>query len=219
MGSKSGRVRFGAALLAIALALPGSTLAQEEGQEPIRLAEAGYFEAPAVNVLVFSNWYDGLFADAKHSGVELIQQGERIATNGDVRLSATPGQWDPIGRLVSRDLDEATGTISVLLEYPEFGFRYRIVAEPDGAAVKLAVVLDRPLPAALAGKAGFNLEFLPSTYFHKSYLIDGSAGSFPLHPSSDMALGGERNAASGRDIGPGAEPLPMARGSRLVLAP
>src|SRR5688572_3807810 len=34
-----------------------------------------------------------------------------------------------------------------------------------------------------------------------------------------MALGGERNAASGRDIGPGAEPLPLAAGSRLVLAP
>ena len=48
---------------------------------------SGYYEAPGVNWLVFSNWYDGLFADSKISGVELIQQGVRTATNGDVRLS------------------------------------------------------------------------------------------------------------------------------------
>ena len=118
------------ALLATAAAMPAFA---QEVQQPLVLAEAGYYQAPAVNVLVFSNWYDGLFADAKHSGVELVQQGERIATNGDVRLSATPGQWDPIGRLVSRSVDEATGAIEVLLEYPEHEFRYRIVARPDAA--------------------------------------------------------------------------------------
>jgi endoglucanase len=202
----------------LAVAMPGAAFAQEN-QQPLVLAEAGFYEAPAVNVLVFSNWYDGLFADAKHSGVELVQQGERIATNGDVRLSATPGQWDPIGRLVSRTVDEATGAIEVLLEYPEHQFRYRIVARPEGGAVRLTVVLDEPLPAALAGRAGFNLEFLPSAYFHKSFMMDGRAAGFPLHPASDMTVTDARNAASGREIGPGAEPLPMASGSRLVLAP
>ena len=218
MGSKYVLAFSAAALLGIAATVSPAALAQE-GQEGLRLADEGYFEAPAVNVLVFSNWYDGLFADAKHSGVELVQQGERIATNGDVRLSATPGQWDPIGRLVSRTVDEATGAIEVLLEYPEHAFRYRIRANSEGGAVKLTVVLDEPLPPALAGRAGFNLEFLPSAYFHKSFMMDGRAGGFPLHPASDMTVTSERNAASGRDIGPGAEPLPMATGSRLVLAP
>ena len=60
----------------------------------LRLDRSDYFEAPGVNWLVFSNINEGLFADAKISGVELIQQGVRTATNGDVRLSATPGQWD-----------------------------------------------------------------------------------------------------------------------------
>jgi endoglucanase len=216
MSSRIQRTFAVSALLATAATIPAVA---QEGQQPLVLAEAGYYEAPAVNVLVFSNWYDGLFADAKHSGVELVQQGERIATNGDVRLSATPGQWDPIGRLVSRTVDEATGTIEVLLEYPEHQFRYRIVARPEGGAVKLTVVLDQPLPSALAGRAGFNLEFLPSAYFHKSFMMDGRAAGFPLHPASDMTVTNERNAASGREIGPGAEPLPMASGSRLVLAP
>lgn len=208
---------LGASMLATAML--GAPAAAQEEQRQIALGEAGYFEARGVNVLVFSNWYDGLFADAKHSGVELIQQGERIATNGDVRLSATPGQWDPIGRLVDRKVDPATGTIEALLEYPEHKFRYRIRAERAGEAVKLAIVLDQPLPAALAGKAGFNLEFLPSAYFRKSFLADGKGGAFPLYPSSDMVAGGERNAASGRDIGSGAEPLPLAKGRTFVLAP
>jgi endoglucanase len=204
-----------ACLLASAAVLSPSAAAQTD----LRLNEAGYFEARGVNVLVFSNWYDGLFADSKISGVEIIQQGERTATNGDVRLSATPGQWDPIGRMVKREVDVKTGAIEALLEYPEYKFQYRIRAERRADGVHIAVILDQPLPAALAGKAGFNLEFLPSAYFHKSFLADGKPGAFPLYPAGDMVAGGERNAASGRDIGPGAEPLAMAAGKTLVFAP
>jgi len=211
---KIGR-RLSAALLLASAALSSPAAAQTD----LRLNDAGYFEARGVNVLVFSNWYDGLFADSKTSGVEIVQQGERTATNGDVRLSATPGQWDPIGRMVKRDVDARTGAIEALLEYPEYKFQYRIRAERRADGVHIAVILDQPLPAALAGKAGFNLEFLPSAYFRKSFLADGKPGGFPLYPAGDMVAGGDRNAASGRDIGPGAEPLPMASGRTLVLAP
>lgn len=206
---------LGASLLAMLVA---SATAQAQ-TAPIALNDAEYFETRGVNILVFSNWYDGLFADSKISGIEIIQQGERTATNGDVRLSATPGQWDPIGRMVKRTVDARTGTIEALLEYPDHGFQYRIRAERSGDAVRLAVILDRPLPAALAGKAGFNLEFLPSAYMRKTLLADGRPGAFPLAPAGDMVAGGERNAASGRDIGPGAEPLPFATGQTIVLAP
>ena len=65
-----------AGLLATAAATPA--LAQ---QTPMTLGEKEYFESPGVNVLVFSNWYDGLFADSKISGVEVIQHDKRIATN------------------------------------------------------------------------------------------------------------------------------------------
>lgn len=209
---KAKAVRTICACLLASAAMPAAA-------QDMQLGEAGYFEADGVNLLVFSNWYDGLFADAKISGVEIIQQGERTATNGDVRLSATPGQWDPIGRMVKREVDTRTGAVETLLEYPEHGFQYRIRAERRGGSVVLAVILDQPLPVALAGKAGLNLEFLPSAYFHKSWMADGANGIFPLHPSSDMQAGGERNAASGRDLGSGAEPLPFAGGKALVLAP
>ena len=208
------RLLASCALATLAFAASPASMAQD-----LTLNEAEYFETRGVNYFVFSNWYDGLFADSKISGVEIVHQGVRTATNGDVRLSATPGQWDPIGRMVERKVDPATGAIEVLLEYPEHDFRYRIRVESRGEAARLSVILDRPLPAALAGKAGFNLEFLPAAYFHRTFMADGKAGTIPLHPASEMIAGGERQPSSGRDIGPGAEPLPMATGNTIVLAP
>lgn len=35
----------------------------------------------------------------------------------------------------------------------------------------------------MKGKAGFNLEFLPASYFGKSYLMDAGSGILPLHPA------------------------------------
>ncbi len=71
--------------LPIFLALP------VQAKNDLALNDKDYFEKPGLNVLVFSNWYDGLFSDSKTSGVELIHHGERTVTNGDVRLNATPG--------------------------------------------------------------------------------------------------------------------------------
>ena len=210
-----------AALLCTAAPLAARTPAGRAAppQPALVLTDKEYLHAPGVDLLVFSNDGNSLFADAKIGGVELIHEGVRTATNGDVRLSATPGQWDPIARLVSRTADRRTGVVEAVLEYPDYGFRYRVRVEPRGAAATISVILDQPLPAALAGKAGWNMEFVPAAYFHKSYLADGTGGVFPLAPAGAMRLTPERNAASGRSDGPGAEPLPMASGARFVLAP
>ncbi|PSJ43625.1 glycoside hydrolase [Sphingomonas deserti] len=210
-------------MIGLLLCTAGAVFSQASGAQTtaprLTLGDGGYYESAGVNWLVFSNWYDGLFADSKISGVELIQQGARTATNGDVRLSSTPGQWDAIGRLVERKVDPKTGVIEASLEYPEHQFRYTIRAEPRGDALRVTVALPQALPAALEGKAGFNLEFLPTAYFRKSYMADDRAGIFPLYPASTMMLTAERNPASGRSDGPGAEPLPLATGKSFVLAP
>ena len=203
-----------AAVLAFAPAL-----AQPETHPGFELNDKGYFKGPAVDILAFSNWYDGLFADAKIGGIEIIQRGLRSATNGDVRLSPTPGQWDAAGALVERKIDAKAGVIETRLRYAAFDFDYVIRAERKGAAMLVRVILDKPLPKALAGKAGFNLEFLPSAYFHHAYMADGKSDLFPLYPASDMERTPERNAASGRSDGPGAEPLPLARGRHFLLSP
>jgi hypothetical protein len=190
------------------------------GQAPrFQLNTQGYYEAPGANLLSFSNTNQGSFADAKISGVEIIQQDMRTVTNGDVRLAATPGQWDPSANLVDRKVDQAAGTVRTTLEYPDQHFRYTIVTAAAGDAVSVSVELPEALPAAIAGKAGFNLEFLPAAYFHKSFVTDAATGIFPRYPSSAMTLTPERNPASGRSEGPGAEPLPIAEGRSFVMAP
>ncbi|USI75025.1 glycoside hydrolase family 9 protein [Sphingomonas morindae] len=208
------------AALALALAAAAS-LASAAPPAPasLTLNDQGYYEAPGVDWLSFNNANEGLFADAKMSGIELIQQDVRTVTNGDVRLAATPGQWDPAGQFVSRTIDKASGAVTTTLAYPDSGFRYMTRTVPQGDTLRVEVVLPEALPAALVGKAGFNLEFLPAAYFHHSYAADDRTGIFPLYPASAMTATATRNAASGRSEGPGAEPLPIAHGHRFVMAP
>ncbi len=175
----------------------------------LELNDRGYFETRGLNVLAFSNWYDGNFSDAKIAGIELIHHEVRTATNGDVRLSPTPGQWDPIPTLVGRTVHADSNSIETILAYPEYGFQYTLTAEAHGAGVRLTVDLAQPLPRELEGRAGFNLEFLPSAYWGKAYLIDGQSGIFPRYPAGPMAL-----CPDGR-----IEPEPVARGRTIVLAP
>lgn len=185
--------------------------------ESLHLNDKGYFETRGVNVLVFANGADSLFNDAKIAGVELIQQGVRTATNGDVRLMPTPGQWDEMGLVKDRQVDAASGIVTTTINYPKYDFTYQVRVAPKGEGVALSVILDKPLPEALAGKAGLNMEFLPAAYFHKSYLADGVAGAFPLYPSGPMKSLGEGVPMS--RLLPQTEPLPLAHGKTFVLAP
>lgn len=190
-------------------ALPSGCEPMEEEDQVLRLSDRGYFEARGINYLVFNNWYSGMFSDSKMSGIEIIHHGERIGTNGDVRLEPTPEQWDAIPTFGERIVDTLNQTIEARLSYPEEQFSYTILTEASGASLKVKVVLDEPLPAHLEGRAGLNLEFLPSAFFRHTYTMDGTWMVLPLYPSGPMKTG------------PGGElmPLPMTTGSKLVLAP
>lgn len=195
-----------AATLAIALA--GSLCAGAAERSP-RLNDAGYFSTPGFDVLAFSNTYDGNFSDSKIAGVELIHHGVRTASNGDVRLSPTPEQWDPVATPVDRKVDAASGTVTTRMRFDTEDFEYAVKVSPRGDGVAIQVLLDQPLPARLAGKAGFNLEFLPSAYFGRSWMSDAGHGALPLYPS-----GPSRRDASGATVR-----MPLARGHALTLAP
>jgi endoglucanase len=173
------------------------------------LNKLNYFEKRGVNILVFSNWYNGLFSDSKISGVEIIHHEVRTATNGDVRLSPTPEQWDPIPRFIDRKIDKNNNTIEAFLEYPAYKFMYSIKVEAFKSGILLSVTLDAPLPASLEGKAGLNLEFLPAAYFEKAFLMDGSSGLFPLYPGGPME----------RDKWGVIQPKAFATGNNFILAP
>ncbi len=185
----------------------GQAAAEESATGALELNELDYYEATGVNWLVFSNWYDGLFSDSKISGIELIHHGVRTATNGDVRLDATPEQWDRIPEFVHRTVDRELGVIEAHLRYADFGFEYTVRAERDGDGLRITVVLPEPVPEVLAGKAGLNLEFLPAAYFGKAWIMDDGSGLFPRYPAGPKEQ---------KDV---VAPEPLARGRHFVLAP
>ncbi len=192
------------------------------------LSDSGYFEKPGVNILVFSSQYNGMFYDEKTAGVEIIHHGVRTATGGAVRLQNTPEQWDLIPKLMSRKIDQSGNSIEVTMSYAEFDFTSRAIIKAKDEGVEISIYLDKPLPKKLEGNAGFNLEFLPSAYFEKNYLIDGRPGEFPLYPSSNTRIEtssnkikqfADHNTFDDRGRGEFIIPAPLAAGRALSLAP
>lgn len=156
--------------------------------QKLQVNDLGYFEARGVNVFVFSNQYNGYFFDEKTAGIELIHRGVRTATGGAVRLQPTPEQWDEIPTMIDRKVDKQNNSIEVRLRYAHYDFESSVTVATKDDGVIIRIHLDKPLPEKLVGNAGFNLEFLPSAYFQKTFLADGEPGVFPLYPSSDMEV-------------------------------
>jgi endoglucanase len=183
----------------------------------LHLNDLDYFETQGLSVLAYQNLFHDVFRDQKLGGIEIIQHGERIATDGEVRLLPTPEQWDPVPKFAGRKHGAVPDQLIATSGYPDLHFTYRIEVTAEGEGLRVAVHLDQPLPAALVGKAGFNLDFLPTAYFGKSYLLDGPPpaaapvfGIFPRHPDGPMQ----------RDAVGEAEPLPLASAPhKLVLSP
>ena len=167
-------------LLALLLSACNYGLSQE-----LILNELEYFEAQGVNVLVYSNLFTGGFNDEKPAGIELIHHGVRTAQGGAVRLSNTPEQWDLVPAIPTRTVDHASKTIESTLRYEDYDFESRVLVTAKGNTVEISVYLDKPVPTALEGNAGFNLEFLPSQYWGKTYLMDGRPSLFPRYVVGD----------------------------------
>ena len=132
--------------------------------QDLKLNDLEYFERQGVNVLVFSNSFNGGFNDEKNSGIEIIHHGVRTVQGGAVRLNKTPEQWDLVPQMTSRKVNPSEQSIEVAMRYEDYDFDSRVIVTAKGEAVEIAVWLDKPVPDRLAGEAGFNLEFLPSQY-------------------------------------------------------
>ncbi|MBC7722705.1 MAG: glycoside hydrolase family 9 protein [Pedobacter sp.] len=196
--------------------------------QKLQLNDSTYFETRGVNVLVYNNQYTGIFLDEKTAGIELIHHGVRTSTGGAVRLQNTPEQWDLVPSVISRKVDKATKSIDVVLRYKEYDFESKIHVIAKGDGVEISVYLDKAVPEKLIGKAGFNLEFLPSSYFEKTYLADGKSGNFPLYPTSTSTIEPISNKIpqflgyttfDDRGKGQYIVPLALAIAKTLVLAP
>jgi endoglucanase len=212
-------------LLAVALLV---IVSRQAWCQELKLNDLEYFETQGVNVLVYNNLFTGGFNDEKNAGIELIHHGVRTAQGGAVRLSNTPEQWDLVPEIPNRKVDRTSKTIETTLRYKDYDFDSRVIVTPKGKGVEISVYLDNPVPKGLEGSAGFNLEFLPSQYWGKTYLMDGRFNRFPRYvvgntvtrPNSEKPKQ-FKGYKTDNDMGTGKyiDPLPLETGRTILLAP
>ena len=210
-----------------ALVIAACDKAPKEADD-LKLNDKEYFETQGVNVLVFSNAFNGGFNDEKNSGIEIIHHGVRTVQGGAVRLNKTPEQWDLVPASPRRTVDSVNQSIEVAMRYADYDFDSRVVVTAKGKAVEIAVWLDKPVPEFLAGKAGFNLEFLPSQYWGKTYLMDGRPNRVPRYAvSQTQAVPNDEKPRQfkgfrtydDRGTGEFVDPLPLETGHSILMAP
>lgn len=195
--------------------------------QSLKLNDLEYFEKQGVNVLVYNNIFNGGFNDEKNAGIELIHHGVRTSQGGAVRLSNTPEQWDLVPVISNRKVNRTSKSIEATLRYEDYNFESRVVVMAKDKGVEISVYLDKPLPKALEGAAGFNLEFLPSQYWQKAYLMDGRYNRFPRYvvgntvtrPNTEKPKQYKGYKTSDdRGTGKYIDPLPLETGRSFLLA-
>jgi hypothetical protein len=169
---------------------------------------SGYFQNRGVDVMAF----DDIYPEGHQSGVSIIMHGNRVATNGDIRFEPTPGQWQAVPAQHARKVDGETNSITTQLSfpdssrhltgfnpmiYPDFVFNYTVTVRGEGASIVLTVDLDRPIPASMAGKIGFNFELFPGALFGKPWIMDNQQGIFPQQANGPTLYQAENYAHTG----------------------
>jgi endoglucanase len=163
------------------------------GQGKLTINDQGYFEMPGLDVIVFDDYYPS----GHQSGITIVQNGVRVAANGDIRLvgSAEKGP---------KKVDRSSGSIQVQMNYPDIAFTYNVQVKADGHKILVTADLGQPLPKELTGKAWFQLELFPATLFGKSWNMDNQTGFFPTDSYGPLE---------------GSELKPYAEGKVLAIAP
>ncbi len=176
-------------------------------QKPVRgkwsVNKQQYLEKPGLSVLAFHDYYPG----GKQGGIEIIQHGERIATNGFIRMQDEGRAFtDPVG--ATRVTDEKKMVIKATVDYRDIDFKYSVRIWPEGDNIRLAVDLDKPIPAEWENKLTFDMEFYPPLYIGKSFQIGESFGIIPrqLNGSKIRSEDGKMEISD------------MGRGKTLILA-
>ena len=179
-----------------------------------------YLEMRGANVMLAHDFYP----ESHQGGVGLIQNGIRVATNGDLRLEPTPGQWQPVPKVGKRLVDLDSQTISVKMQYPDDGkngkgfnpifypnldMKYTLKVTAEGKSFKITVDLEEPIPAEWVGKVGMNIELFPGYLFGKSYYMDNKFGIFTR----------QANGPGFYDSDKEFQLKPMAVGKELVISP
>jgi endoglucanase len=181
----------------LCLLLGGMLCSTHALAQGFKLQPSGYFQNQGIDVMAF----DDIYPEGHQSGVSLIMNGKRLATNGDIRLEATPGQWQPVPKQLKRETDISSNKIVTRLCYPDSsrhlrGFNpmiypdlqlaYTVTVVGLEEGVKITVDLENPIPEKYKGKVGFNLELFPGELFGKPWVMDDKNGIFPRQPNGPV---------------------------------
>ena len=189
-------------------------------QDKLTINDSEYFSSSGISVFLFSDFY----FEGHQGGINIIQNGTRVASNGDLRLESSPGQWEAYSQLDNKDIDKEDNTITLSLsypneqaknrqfnpvKYPDLELKYKIIVKGEGNGFRITVSLDKPIPKEWLGKAGFVLELYPGDLFGKSYFMDDQAGIFPIQLNGPVFGSGKNDLRV----------EPLASGKKLILAP
>lgn len=184
---------------------------------PLQINDLEYFETPGLNVMVYHDYY----AIGHQSGITIIQNGERVAANGDIRLHPNvrpfPGHSE---RFVDRDRGEISVNVvyadslrqkhtDFRYPYPDIDITSTVRVKAEGQAFRIIVDLAEPLPASWAGKIDFILELFPGQYFDRPYYMDTQPGIFPRQANGPVRYDDNQRIVV----------EPLAKGKRLVVLP
>jgi endoglucanase len=211
----------------------GYTQSEENG---LFIGEGGYFEMPGLNVLVYNN----TFAEGHQTGVEIIQHGNRVASCGELRLSPSPGQWQPLPKL-------GVGYEARGVSPQNVGLESRIVDSLNNE-----IRMPCSYPNESRSRQGFNPIFYPDLEINYMVRVKAEGKTFTVTVDLDKPLPEEWAGRVGynMDLFPGdlygktyfmddsggifprqangptyfndekeAEAVPLATGNKLVVAP
>lgn len=131
---------------ALLLALPvwGSDL-------NMKVTDSGYLDALGVSIMLFNDNYSPVFYDRKDAAMQIVLHGHRIATDGSVRLSPTPEQWDAIPKIGEHQADKENNRLSASYSYADYNLSDQVVvaAEP-GCMIPGYVVINPDFPECIS---------------------------------------------------------------------
>ena len=147
------------ALVAVCWLSPPRRLGPDAG---LRLNDREYFETRGLNVLVFTNQYNGMFFDEKTAGIEIILHGVRLVDRrrGPPVAHAGAVGPDPEGRRPEGGQGHQHDHLHCCATKPSTSTRSW--SSRPRARLPRRRHVDKPVPEKLEGRAGLNLEFLPS---------------------------------------------------------
>ena len=163
-----------------------------------------YLEKHGLTVLAFHDFYPG----GKQGGIEIIQHGERIATNGFIRMQPVNGKKFSDPEKAVREIDQKNKVVKATIDYKDFDFKYSVRIWPEGDNIHVAVDLDKAIPEDWVNKLTFDMEFYPPLYFGKSFQLGESFGIIPR----------QLNGTKIKDKDGNLVPEPMGHGKMLTLA-